>query len=104
MNANPPETLVRLADVPNLRWLPRRRGDRALALSTVHRWASAGIRGIRLETVRVGACLCTDQSKLHAFFAALADPDWARTRTPTTPRRRERAIVAAIDQLSAAGI
>ena len=36
-------------------WLPRRRIGRKVATSTLWRWCNVGVRGIKLETICVGA-------------------------------------------------
>jgi hypothetical protein len=36
------------------RHFPRRRSDRPVHPSTVHRWRAAGVHGVRLECVRIG--------------------------------------------------
>jgi hypothetical protein len=52
------------------RRLPRLRGGRRVAPSTLWRWASAGLRGVRLEVVRVGGTCCTSEEALRRFFDA----------------------------------
>ncbi len=39
--------------------LPRRREGKRPHVATLYRWASHGIHGVRLETLRVGGTLCT---------------------------------------------
>jgi hypothetical protein len=51
--------------------LPRLRDDRPVAPSTLWRWATAGLRGIRLETIRVGGATCTSREALGRFLDAL---------------------------------
>jgi hypothetical protein len=51
--------------------LPRLRGDRPVAPSTLWRWATRGLRGNRLEIVRVGGVACMSAEALRQFFAAL---------------------------------
>src|SRR5947209_2490630 len=41
--------------------LPRRRRGRKTHVSTLYRWATAGCRGERLETVQIGATRCTSR-------------------------------------------
>ena len=53
--------------------LPLRRGGRRVHVATLYRWASAGLRGVRLETLRVGGTLCTSLKALQRFFDALSD-------------------------------
>jgi hypothetical protein len=65
------ETAVALAEVPRLPWIPRRRGGRRLHIATVHRWCSAGVRGVQLEYVQVGGTRVTTVEALVRFFASL---------------------------------
>jgi hypothetical protein len=51
---NTPKQLIRLADVPKLQWLPKRRGGSKLNIATPFRWAQHGSRGHKLRVVRVG--------------------------------------------------
>jgi hypothetical protein len=66
------EGLIPLADVPDLAFMPRRRRGRKLHASCVYRWAQRGVRGIKLEVVRVGGTLCTTTQALEQFFQATA--------------------------------
>jgi hypothetical protein len=59
------------------KFLPARRGGRPVHPSCLFRWARYGLRGIRLETIRVGATLCTSRQALERFFARLAELDSA---------------------------
>jgi hypothetical protein len=65
-----PGPLIRLLDVPDVRWLPRRNGKK-LHRSVPFRWAQHGLRGIQLRTLRVGGALCTCEEWLHEFFSAV---------------------------------
>jgi hypothetical protein len=38
-------------------YVPRRRRGRKTSVSTVHRWATHGLRGVVLESIRVGESL-----------------------------------------------
>jgi hypothetical protein len=51
--------------------LPRLRRGRKVALSTLHRWAKGGCRGIRLETISIGSTACTSRQALARFFEAV---------------------------------
>ena len=82
------EPLIRLADVPRLPWLPRRRKGKKLHISSVIRWVSPGLRGHRLEALRVGGALCTSEAALRRFFQKLTEP--AGEPDAVTPEERER--------------
>lgn len=96
------EVLIRLADVPKLGWLPTRRGGKRLNVSTVFRWAQIGLRGVRLEAVRAGNCLCTSEAALRRFFERLTDPE-ASSDSPT-PSQVQRWHKAAEKHLDAANV
>ena len=51
--------------------LPRRRRGRKAAVSTIHRWARHGLRGVQLETLQVGGSMCTSVHALQRFFDRL---------------------------------
>ena len=49
-------------------WIASRTGGRRPNLSTLHRWASRGCRGVRLETVCVGHARFTSLEAVQRFF------------------------------------
>jgi hypothetical protein len=55
------------------RWVPpdTRRGGRPAHVSNLYRWALDGLRGVKLETIRVGGTLCTSREALERFFDRL---------------------------------
>ena len=55
------------------RRLPRRRRDRPASVSTIHRWRSLGVRGVRLEAVRVGGAWVTSLEAYQRFCDALTN-------------------------------
>ena len=67
------EELIRLTDVPKLKWLPGGRGKKKLHISTVFRWAQRGRRGVRLETIEVSGAKCTTESALVRFFRGVTE-------------------------------
>jgi hypothetical protein len=54
------------------RRLPRMRGGRPVSPATLWRWATSGLRGVRLETTHIGGTRCTSLEALARFFAGLA--------------------------------
>ena len=48
--------------------LPKRRAGKPTAPSTLYRWASIGLRGVKLEVLRVGGCTCMSREALQRFF------------------------------------
>lgn len=51
-------------------WIASRTGGKRPNISTLHRWASRGCRGIRLETVFVGHARFTSLEAVLRFFHA----------------------------------
>ena len=54
--------------------MPRVNGRRP-AVSTLWRWCRKGLRGVRLEYLRIGRNIVTSRQALLRFFANLADAD-----------------------------
>ncbi len=88
-------------------------GGKSPNVSTLWRWCRRGIRGTRLEYIRVGRRICTSQEALARFFEALAEADENPTISATPPCRaahqqcpkeRARAIAEAESSLEEAGI
>jgi hypothetical protein len=73
------EALIPLREVVRLDFLPRLRRGRPISVSAAHRWASKGVRGVRLEVWRVGGTRCTTISALKRFFETLAKAPTDRT-------------------------
>lgn len=96
------------------RHLPKVNGKK-VALSTLWRWCSKGLRGQFLQYVRVGRKICTTREALLRFFSELADQDdfvspdtrsrpRMLTRRPITSKQRQRALAEADAILERAGI
>ncbi len=97
-----------LADAVYL--LPPRRRGRKVHVSTLHRWASVGCRGVVLETVQVGGTRCTSVEALGRFFEALAEAKAGARPIPSavipqarTPARRAADSEAAAIALERSG-
>jgi hypothetical protein len=74
-------------------------------VSTLHRWRTRGIRGIRLETCLVGGRRVTSAEALQRFSAALtaAANGESMPEATRTPKQRDRSIEQAERELDAAG-
>lgn len=85
------ETVVALSDAAKL--LPRRRRGKKPHRATLYRWASRGLRGTRLEVIRVGGTTCTSHEALQRFFdrltAATANDTPVHSRTPVGQQRTD---------------
>jgi hypothetical protein len=92
------ETLLTFAQAA--RRLPRLRNDRPVAPATLWRWASVGLRGVRLETTKVGGSTCTSVEALERFFAALNNAP-----VPGKPLQKRKQHDEAVErELAARGI
>lgn len=80
------ENLLSLTDAA--RALPAIDGRRP-HVSTLWRWAKKGVRGVRLEHVRLGHRICTSREALNRFAQRLAEVDDQQSSTD-----RPRALVA----------
>jgi hypothetical protein len=81
------ENIFPLADLPE--HLPTRHGKKKHR-SLGFRWRKPGLRGVRLETIRVGGCLYTSREALQRFFERLSATDGVeKAAAPRTPAGRE---------------
>ena len=67
------ETLIPIGEVP--RRLPPRSNGKRVHISAVYRWMSRGVRGIKLEVVKVGGSTYTTLEALQRFA------DWLSAKT-----------------------
>ena len=85
------ETLVPIRDVPKR--LPPRPGGRRIHISAVYRWIQRGVRGVRLEAVRIGGTTYTSLEALQRFAEQSSngqqDPPPSFASTATRRRQRE---------------
>lgn len=85
--------------------LPERRRGKRPDVCTLYRWTSNGVRGIRLESIMVGATRCTSAEALQRFCDSLtAQADGGAVAPPPRPKHRRKQIEAAEKRLAAAGI
>ncbi|MFZ1936430.1 MAG: DUF1580 domain-containing protein [Thermoguttaceae bacterium] len=86
--------------------LPCRRKGVRPNVATLYRWAQVGCRGVRLETLCVGATRCTSLEALQRFFNALTAQAEHRpvSPPPRQTRQRRQQIEAAERRLAEAGI
>jgi len=60
------DELVLLRDVPGI--LPRTSRKKKVSMGTVFRWANRGIRGTKLDILRIGHSIYTSRRALDHFF------------------------------------
>jgi hypothetical protein len=81
------------------RFFPRPNGKR-ISLPTLHRWASNGVRGARLETIRLGQQVCTSEKWIRQFIAAMnagREEAMRQIRPADRELARRRQVDAALD-------
>jgi len=94
------ETLRTMNAARRLPWMKGRTGN-DVSLCTLTRWSSRGIRGVVLETIKIGGTTYTTDEATLRFIERLNTEGQSAAR-PTTRRRRD--IAAADARLDAAGI
>ncbi len=94
------DELIRLRNVPDV--LRNIVMGRKIHSSTVHRWASKGVRGIVLETVSVGGIKYTTKEAIRRFSKACSAPSVTVKPSPTKTRMKQ--ISRAEHSLDEAGI
>lgn len=94
------EQLRTLNAARRLPWMRGRAGN-SLSLDTLNRWRLRGIRGVVLETVKIGGTVYTSDEATLRFIDKLNGQNGPAPR-PSTQRRR--AIADADRRLDDAGI
>jgi Protein of unknown function (DUF1580) len=82
------ETLIPLREAP--RHLPCRPDGKRVHISAFYRWVSVGVRGVRLESLKVGGTTYTSLEALQRFAVQLSRPE--PTSSGPSQRSRDRAI------------
>jgi len=73
-------------------------------ISTLHRWRTRGIKGIRLITKKIGAHRVVEATELERFIEAVTCTADGQPTPTRTSRQRERAIEAAERELAREGV
>ena len=84
------EDLIPIRDVPKL--LPPRPNGKRVHISAVYRWILRGVRGVCLESIRVGGTSYTSVEALQRFADRLSSghhTDSATSIATTTTRRKQ---------------
>ncbi|MCE5327856.1 MAG: DUF1580 domain-containing protein [Planctomycetaceae bacterium] len=104
------ERIIDLSEAARV--LPRINGKKP-SISTLWRWCRIGLRGVRLEYVKVGRNIATSLPALNRFFVELAKAEEPLDEYPRGehrsslyrgPAARLRAIRAAEKRLEEAGL
>lgn len=80
------ENLLSLHDVPKI--LPPRPNGKRVHISAIYRWAQRGIRGQRLEVIRVGGTTYTSREALQRFGCSSERPQTSISQTTRAQQRR----------------
>ena len=98
-SVNPSAALIRLSDVPAIKWLPCRVSKRA-----AWTWHRRGVRGVKLETVRAGARLWTTEMAVLTFMLRAAEGRTAAQQTAVAQSIQNMAHRRAKERLVAMGV
>lgn len=85
------ETLIPIREAP--RHLPKRPNGKRIHTSACYRWISRGVRGVRLDSIKIGGSTYTSMEALQRFGDRLATGrSIGPEDEPATPRMRQRQI------------
>ena len=94
------EHLIPICDVP--RRLPPRSTGKRVHISAVYRWVQRGVRGLRLETIKVGGTAYTSQEALQRFADGLSGQQRDSATSPlATSLTRQKQIERAEREVEA---
>lgn len=93
------ETPIPLNEARTHRLICAAKGAGGVTFLTMWRWATAGVRGNRLEVIRIGKTLCTTDEAIVRFFNSSTLPP---AKVAEAVRAAQRQSAAAI--LDAAGM
>jgi hypothetical protein len=82
------ENLIPIRDVP--RQIPPRRSGRRVHVSAVYRWMSRGVRGVRLESIKIGGTTYTSTEAIQRFAERLSGQERQPSQGALTKSRRKR--------------
>jgi hypothetical protein len=91
------EQLVPLHDVPKL--LPPRKNGKRVHISAVYRWVQRGVRGIRLEILRVGGTTYTSREALQRFASPSTTPHEPAKHNSAARQRQIDSAVQRLDEI-----
>ena len=100
------EEIFSLTAATKLPCFRNRRGGKRINVSTIWRWATVGVRGVKLETIMAGGSRATSLEAVERFFETLtlqAEPQ-AISPAQHQTRQRKKQIKLAEQRLTKAGI
>lgn len=90
------ETILTFCEARNR--LPRRRRGKRPDVSTLYRWSQVGLKGVRLETLKIGGQTCTSIEALQRFFDRLSCGHSVQPQ-PTVDDRRTSVVEEALERI-----
>jgi hypothetical protein len=100
------EDLIPVRQVPDE--IPSRRPGKRINISTIWRWSMRGVRGVKLETVRIGGGTYASREAIQRFVERLSQPQGAGEASPPagprTAAQRRRDDARAGKELDAHGV
>ena len=93
------ETLIPIRDVPKC--LPKRSNSKRIHISAIYRWIQSGVRGVRLESIKVGGSTYTSREAIQRFSGQLSRICEHGMSRSSRSRRRQRQIEQATRQVEA---
>ncbi len=91
------EHLVPVREIP--RFLPCRTSGKRVHISACYRWLSRGIRGVKLEAIRIGGTTYTSVEALQRFAERLSSNTPRPLIEPSPSLGRQKAIARAAREL-----
>lgn len=91
------ETLLTFSQAARI--IPSSRNGKKTASSTLFRWATRGLQGVRLESIKVGGARRTSKEALTRFYRALSSQ--AGLTETASPTHSESDRQAEIDRATA---
>ena len=102
------EEIFSLTAATKLPCFGNRRSGKRISVRTLWRWATAGCRGVKMETIMAGGSRATSLEAIERFFEQLTlQADGQHVVAPQSPRMtaaRRKQIAAAEKRLAKAGI
>jgi hypothetical protein len=102
------EEIFSLTAATKLPCFRNRRAGKRINVSTLWRWATTGVRGVKLETIMAGGTRATSLEAIERFFEELTlQADGGQVPAPQPPSltaARRKEIEAAEQRLTKAGI
>ena len=99
------EEIFSLTAATRLPCFRNRRAGKRINVSTIWRWATVGVRGVKLETIMAGGSRATSFEAVERFFEVLTlQADGGAVAPPPRPKLRRKQIEQAERRLAQAGI